>query len=68
MKIISNLFTKMLIFTNEERYLTHDVIKKQIKSFKRQYFNEYKSYLRECEANNVINSLNCDGFDIGSRC
>ena len=23
---------------------------------------------RECEANNVINSLNCDGFDIGSRC
>ena len=23
---------------------------------------------RECEANNVINSLNCDGFDIGSKC
>ena len=23
---------------------------------------------RECEANNVINSLNCDGFDKGSRC
>ena len=23
---------------------------------------------RKCEANNVINSLNCDGFDIGSRC
>ena len=32
------------------------------------YYNEYKSYLRECEAYNVINSLNCDGFDIGSRC
>ena len=23
---------------------------------------------RKYEANNVINSLNCDGFDIGNRC
>ena len=37
-------------------------------SFKLSYYNKYKSYLREWEANNVINSLNCDGFDIGSRC
>ena len=35
-------------------------------SFKLSYYNKYKSYLRECDANNVINSLNCDGFDIGS--
>ena len=37
-------------------------------SFRPSYYNVHKSYLRECEANNVINSLNCDGFDIGSRC
>ena len=37
-------------------------------SFKLSHYNNYKSYLRECEANNVINSLNCDVFDIGSRC
>ena len=39
-----------------------------IYSFKLSYYNEYKSYLRECEAKKVINSLNYDGFDIGSRC
>ena len=27
-----------------------------------------KTSNREYEANDVINSLNCDGFDIGSRC
>ena len=32
------------------------------------YFNPRIVLNRECEANNVINSLNCDGFDIGSRC
>ena len=34
--------------------------------FKLLYYNKY--YLRECEANNVINSLNYDRFDVSSRC
>ena len=53
-------------------FLFYHLIRIIILSIKRSYYkyNEYKSYLRECEKiyNNVINSLNCDGFDIGSRC